>query len=143
MALNKATFKTRAWTALVFCLVMLAGLLLLLLSGMIVTRQVEQQSPDYYYSGFLIQRYTWLTASHFLTAGAVFNFYFRLNPWLTGLFMVLWFPLATIFELIAFPESHNLLGIEIFFHIVFMLPAVIGGYIGRMIRSRNSNPSSN
>jgi phosphatidate cytidylyltransferase len=27
MALNKATFKTRAWTALVFCLVMLAGLL--------------------------------------------------------------------------------------------------------------------
>src|SRR5215207_5642526 len=28
MALNKATFKTRAWTALVFCLVMLAGLLI-------------------------------------------------------------------------------------------------------------------
>ena len=28
MALNTATFKTRAWTALVFCLVMLAGLLI-------------------------------------------------------------------------------------------------------------------
>jgi phosphatidate cytidylyltransferase len=28
MALNKATFKTRAWTSLVFCLVMLGGLLI-------------------------------------------------------------------------------------------------------------------
>ena len=28
MPLNKATFRTRAWTALVFCLVMLAGLLI-------------------------------------------------------------------------------------------------------------------
>ena len=123
---------------LLYLLTMFAGFLLVLLSGLIISRSLLQ-SEEYRYSGFLMQRYSILTGIFFLVGGFFAGYFFRLNHWLTGLFMVIWFPLATFYELIVYPGSHNLLGIEVFFHFVFMLPAVIGSYVGAIAWHRRRN----
>jgi hypothetical protein len=61
---------------------------------------------------------------------------FRLNPWLTGLSLILVFPLTALTEGTVYRGSHNLIPFELGMHFLFALPAIVCAYIGGYIASR-------
>jgi hypothetical protein len=118
-----------------YVLLIFVGLLLLLLSSRI--QHVEPpQAGEYYYSSFLRNNYTFLTASIFLLLGLLIGYYFKLNPWLSGFSLVLIFPIAAFYEATVYRGSHNLIPIELVIYLLFSFPAIAGIYLGRFISHR-------
>ncbi len=105
---------------------------------------IQQAAPaqpgEYFYSAFLRNNYTLLSASLLFAASALISYYLKLNPWLTGICMILIFPLVSIYEASIYRGSHNLIPFEFVIHFLFSLPAVAGAYLGRYISYRASQP---
>ena len=122
-----------------YILLTLAGWMLILYCN---TLQLQPQAvhppsgDDYRYSQFLHSNYTGFTAILFFLTGLLIGYYFRLNPWLSGVFLVLIFPLAVVFEVSIDVTSHNLLPFELIIHFVYALPAIAGAYLGRFLFGR-------
>ncbi len=114
---------------------MFAGLFVMLLSS-ILQQVTPPQAGEYYYSDFLKNNYTVLTACIFFGVGGVVGFYLKVNPWLAGISLVAIFPIAAIYEAIVYRVSHNLIPFELFFHFLFSLPAIAGIYLGRFLLHR-------
>jgi hypothetical protein len=121
-----------------YILMIFAGLLLILLcSALQVTQVATPQFDDgYKYSRFLHTNYTGLTTILFFLTGFLIGYYFRLNPWLSGIFLVLIFPLTIVYEASVDITSHNLLPFELIIHFVYALPAIAGVYVGRFLFGR-------
>jgi hypothetical protein len=85
---------------------------------------------------YLMSNYGLLTTFLFFIAGIVIGYFWGLNPWLSGLFLIAIFPLTSVVEATVYKGSHNLIPFEFLMHFVFALPAIIGVYAGRFILSR-------
>src|SRR6478736_6559449 len=106
------------------------GLLLILLCSMF--QQVEPpEAGEYYYSSFLRNNYTILSASLFLLVGILVGYFFKLNPWLVGLSLILIFPLVSFYEATIYRGSHNLIPFELIVYFLWALPGIAGVYLGR------------
>jgi hypothetical protein len=121
-----------------YLLLIIAGLFLIIISSSSYsTGNAYTPKPgDDYYLSSLLGRYSVLTAILFFIAGLAIGYYWKLNPWLTGMFLISIFPLIVIIELNIYKESHNLLGIEFAAHFIYALPAVVGVYIGKFFFNR-------
>lgn len=114
-----------------------AGLFLIILCS--TMQPVEPlQSGEYFYSGFLRNHYTFLTAFMFFVVGLSVGYYMHLNPWYSGLSLILIFPLVSLYEAFVYRESHHLLPFEFMVHFLFALPAILGVYLGRFVTARTA-----
>ena len=104
-----------------YILLVFTGIILLILCRKIQPTAVRQ-SGEYYYSSFLRNNYTILSASLFLLVGILVGYFFKLNPWLVGLSLILIFPLVSFYEATIYRGSHNLIPFEL---IVYFLWACI------------------
>jgi len=118
-----------------YLLLIIVGLLLILLSSRI-QHVAPPQSGEYYYSSFLKNNYTVLTACIFLIVGLLVGYYFKLNPWLSGISLVLIFPITAFYEATVYRGSHNLMPFELIVYLLWSVPAIAGIYLGRFISHR-------
>jgi hypothetical protein len=118
-----------------YILLIFVGLLLLLVSSKIQPVK-PPEAGEYYYSSFLMNNYTVLTACIFLILGLLIGYYFKLNPWLSGFSLILVFPIAAFYEAIVYKGSHNLIPFEFVIYLLFSFPPVAGIYLGRFISHR-------
>ena len=95
----------------------------------------EHGGTDYYMENFR-NGYNLVTAILFFLTGVAAGLYTRLNPWWTGLSLVLVLPVLAIIESIIFHGSHNLIPFELVMYMIFAFPAIVGVYIGRVIYNR-------
>jgi len=118
-----------------YILLIFVGLLILLLSSRI--QHVEPpQAGEYYYSSFLRNNYTILSACIFLVVGLLIGYYFKLEPLLAGVSLILIFPITAFYESTVYRGSHNLIPFELVVYLLFSLPAIAGIYLGRLISNR-------
>ena len=111
------------------------GILLLILCSTIQHTAVRPPG-EYYYSAFFRNNYTVPGALLFLMAGLLTGYFFKLNPWLSGLSLILIFPLVSFYEAIIYRGSHNLIPFELIIYFLFSLPGVLGVYLGKFISDR-------
>ncbi len=112
-------------------------LLVLIGLGIIVCCSLFQHIPtvtgEYHYSDFLSKNYLTIPAiTIFFIVSIAIGYYWRLNPWLSGLCLFFIFPLTSIIEGNVYRGSHNLIPFEFIGFFIFSLPSVIGVYIGRI-----------
>src|SRR5687768_16709930 len=96
------------------------------------------QYPEYHYSLFLARNYTVLTAVIFFIAGILIGYFLKLNPWLSGICLILVLPVASVCEIVLDSNSHNLFPFELIVYFVFALPPVAGTYFGRFLLKRTT-----
>ena len=125
--------NTGKW--LKYIMMAFAGCLLILLCSAIQETALPQKG-EYYYSGSLRNNYTVLCASLFFILGIGIGYFFRLHPWLSGLSLVLVFPLVSLYEAAVHRGSHNLIPFELVVFFLFALPGVAGVYLGKYIAHR-------
>ena len=71
-----------------------------------------------------------------MVVGIVLGF-IRPRVWLlSGLLTIIVFPIASLFEMIISPTSHNLWPVEFFIYCVFAIPATLGAYIGKRVKNK-------
>lgn len=112
-------------------------LLMLIGPGIIVCCSLFQHiatvQGEYHYSHFLSKNYLTIPAvTIFFLVSIAIGYYWRLNPWLSGLCLLFILPLTSIIEGSVYTGSHNLIPFEFIGFFVFSLPAVIGVYIGKI-----------
>ena len=115
-----------------YLLLIITGTLIILLSTFIQQVPVSIKD-DYYYSTLLRSNFTLPVKIIFFIVGLAAGYFYKLNPWLTGICLVLFFPLTAIIEAIVYPGSHNLIPFEFAYHFWLALPVVAAVYIGRFI----------
>ncbi|WP_162126109.1 hypothetical protein [Flavobacterium phycosphaerae] len=93
---------------------------------------------EYYYTNWLRNNYTFLTAGLFLLAGLAAGYYFKLNPWGIGLCLVLLFPIASFYEMTVYRGSHNLIPFELIIHFLMALPAIAGAFLGKLLNKKRN-----
>jgi len=113
--------------------------LLLIITGLLIIALCStiQKTPpssvgEYHYSSFFKNNYTILTAIIFFIAGIFIGYYLHLNPWLSGICLVLIFYITAVIESIVYRGSHNLIPFEFIMYFVFALPSIIGAYAGHL-----------
>jgi hypothetical protein len=124
-------FMQKIPVAIKYFLLVLIGL------GIIVCCSLFQHIPtvtgEYHYSNFVDKNYLTIPAATiFFIVSIAIGYYWRLNPWLSGLCLFFIFPLTSIIEATVYQGSHNLIPFEFISFFVFSLPSVIGVYIGRI-----------
>jgi hypothetical protein len=112
-----------------------AGLFIIILSST-MQQAAPLQSGEYFYSGFLRNNYTVVTVCMFFVVGLSVGYYLQLNPWFSGLSMILVFPLVSLYEATVYRGSHNLLPLEFVVHFLYALPAILGVYLGRYFNAK-------
>ena len=118
-----------------YILLIFIGLLLVILSSRI-QHVKPPQTGEYYYSSFLRNNYTVFTACIFLIVGLIIGYYFKLNPWLSGISLILIFPITAFYEATVYRGSHNLIPFELVIYLLWSVPAIAGIYLGRFISHR-------
>jgi len=130
MKIPKKISQLRKYILLVFL-----GFLLIFFCSTIQQTSLPQKG-EYYYSSFLRNNYTVLCAFLFFFEGIVVGYIFKLNPWLSRLFLLLIFPLVSFYEATIYRGSHNLIPFELVIYFLFSLPAIAGVYIGKYISNK-------
>lgn len=115
----------------------ITGLAILMLCS--VVRHTDlAPSGEYRFSAFLRDSYGIVGGCLVFLAGLAAGYLLRLNPWLTGLSLVLIFPLTSLYEATVYRGSHNLIPFELAVHFLFALPGISGAYLGRLLWKRLS-----
>ncbi|RZJ31629.1 MAG: hypothetical protein EOO48_01545 [Flavobacterium sp.] len=109
---------------------------LIIIIGSRIQQTGSTKTGEYYYSSFLNNNYTVFTGSLFCVAGILTGYFFKLNPWLAGLALILIFPLVSFYEATVYRGSHNLIPFELVMYFLYSLPAIVGAYLGKIIANR-------
>ena len=125
--MRKSIIQVLKYIVLIF-----AGILLVLFCSTIQHAALSQPG-EYYYSGFLRNNYTVICASLFFIIGIVVGYFFRLNPWFSGLSLIFIYPMVSFYEATVYRGSHNLIPFELVVYFLFSLPGVFGVYLGRYV----------
>jgi hypothetical protein len=103
-------------------------------------QHIATVAGEYHYSHFLMKNYLTIpTATIFFLVSIAIGYYWRLNPWLSGLCFFFIFPLTSIIEETVYVGSHNLIPFEFIGFFIFSLPAVVGVYLGRLLFNKYQN----
>jgi peptidoglycan/LPS O-acetylase OafA/YrhL len=114
---------------------MVAGLLILLICSLIQHVHSPMEG-EYYYSSFFRNNYTLLAKALFFIAGFLAGYFYRLNPWYTGLSLCMVFFVTSIIEATIYKGSHNLIPFEFAIYFILALPVVVAVYIGKFTRKQ-------
>jgi len=120
-----------------YVLLVFTGILLLVLCSTIQHTKARQPG-EYYYSSFLRNNYTVLSACLFLIVGLGIGYFFKLNPWFSGICLILIFPIVRFYEATIYRGSHNLIPLELIVYFLFALPGILGVYLGNFIFKRTA-----
>ena len=120
-----------------YFLLIATGFLILFICSLF-QNSVMPQKGEYYYSEFLRNNYTISAAVVFFIAGIPAGYFLKLNPWLTGICLILIFPVTSLYEATVYKGSHNLIPFEFVIHFLYALPGIIGAYAGGLLFKRYS-----
>lgn len=126
---------------IVYSILPVIGVLILVINSKI--QQTDNPLPgEYYYSNFLRNNYSFISGSLFFLTGVAAGYYFKSNPWITGVSLISIFPIIAMYEATVYRGSHNLIPLELAVHFLFSLPAIIGTFLGKFIQKkfRVNNP---
>jgi hypothetical protein len=115
-----------------YLLLPVIGLLVILVCSIVQHGEAPSQG-EYYYSSFLRNNYTLTAGIIFFIIGLAVGYYLNLNPWLSGLGLVLIFPVTSLAEAIMYKGSHNLIPFELAVHFLYALASIIAVFTGRFI----------
>ena len=87
---------------------------------------------EYFFSTILRDHYSLLTIVLYCIIGFLVGYFFRLNPWISGLCLLLIFPLTSVIEAAVYPGSHNLIPFEFIVFFVWALPSIAAVYVGKI-----------
>lgn len=110
-------------------------------AGVILLASFMQQEPPakegkYFMSSFLHNNITLPVRVVMVCICAAVGYFSRLNPLISAICLIGVVFIAISAEVILYPESHNLLGIEVILYLWYVLPAIIAGYAARWLRTR-------
>ncbi|MNF89453.1 hypothetical protein D3C85_723060 [compost metagenome] len=88
---------------------------------------------EYFLTYFFRYNYTLSIRIIFIVIGLVIGYSSKLNPWLVGLSLIIFFPSASFIEMIKYNDSHNLFPFEFIGYFFYALPVIIAVYLGRFI----------
>lgn len=108
------------------------GVLILVIHSIIQPSNIPLPG-EYFCSNILRSNYSYISGTMFFLAGVVSGYFFKSNPWITGLSLISIFPITALYEATIYRGSHNLIPFELAVHFAFSLPAVLGTYLGRYI----------
>ncbi len=114
-------------------LVIFIGIALIMLSR-IVQKMPMPEEGEYFYSHFFSDAYTRPVMVVFFLVAGLLGFFLELKPWLIGILLISFTLIALLYEMIAYPTSHNLLPADILFFLFKSIPPVGGAYIGYLIK---------
>lgn len=116
------------------------GFLLILLVSIILETPAGPPG-EYHYSKFLRNNYGITAGILFCIAGLAVGYLMELKPWLSGICLILIFPLTTMYEATVYRGSHNLLPFEFLIFAFYALPSLAGAYLGKWlsVRAEKSN----
>jgi hypothetical protein len=135
--MTKKTTYTIAVAASIF------GNLLILLSQQITLRKKLPYSREYLFSGTLLQNYyNFVSIGAIAACAGVISYLTGVRPFHIAVFMVIIFPIITIYEGIAFPSSHNLLPFEIIMYIIMGIPTFVGALVGYRLKNKGNDNSA-
>ena len=120
---------------LLYLIVAALGAGLMLMVGMVAPISAVEQG-EYYLSSMLRKGYNVYTACLFFLTGVAAGYFTRLNPWLTGLALVIVCIVVVFYESFQYRGSHNLLPFELIVYLVYGFPAVVGVYVGRLMYNK-------
>ena len=129
-----------------YVVLIIVGVVLIVLSNVLFgPRVIAKTKPgdEYYFSSLLNNNYRYATTILFFSVGIAVGYFWRLNPWLTGLCLIAIFPLTSITEGTVYKGSHNLIPFEFIIHFVLALPAIIGVYVGKFVLSKTTRLENN
>ena len=113
----------------------LVGLIILFINSKI--KHVELPAPgEYYYSNFLRSNYSYFSGSLFFLTGFLVGYYYKLNPWISGISLISVYPITALIESTIYRGSHNLIPFELIVHFLFSLPGVMGVYLSRFFTKK-------
>jgi hypothetical protein len=115
-----------------YLLLLVAGLIIILCCSLF--QDIDPVVGEYHYSRFLQGNYFTIPAvTIFFIIGLGVGYFWKLNPWLTGLCLFFIFPLTSIIEATVYKGSHNLIPFEFIFFFLFAMPSIVAVYIGSFI----------
>lgn len=119
-----------------YILLFIAGGLILVMNSIIQRTNIPLPG-EYQFSNFLRSNYSYISGSLFFLIGIFSGYYFKSNPWITGISLISIFPIIAMYEATIYRGSHNLIPFEFLVHFLFSLPAVLGTYLGRFLNRRS------
>jgi hypothetical protein len=132
--------------ALKYFFVMIAGIVIIF-AGSIFHANPAPPNGEYFLSEWLRNNFTWPIRIIFCMAGFAIGFFTRLNPFLAGISLSLFFPLIIVYEATVYRGSHNLIPAEILMYMVWSIPAIAGAYAGaylsHLLRQRKKKGYNN
>lgn len=118
-----------------YVLLAVLGAALILACGKLLHVAVPAQG-EYYYSGYLRNCYTAITAIVLLMAGLLIGLFNTVHPLGAGIALISVFPLTAVYEATLYRGSHNLIPFELAVYAFFSVPAIAGALAGRFIKKR-------
>src|SRR5512133_3873959 len=108
--MNSVTTSSTSKTVkrLLYPSLFIIGILILLFCSTIQPAAAPNKG-EYHYSSFIIHNFTYLSNVIFIFTGFFAGYFFRLNPWLSGICLFLIFPLTAMIEGTVYRGSHNLI----------------------------------
>jgi hypothetical protein len=125
--------RVKPFSIIFYFVLFITGILMLFINSKIQQTAIPQPG-EYYYSNFLRNNYSYISGSLLFLTGLISGYYFKSNPWVTGISLIAIFPITAIYEATIYRGSHNLIPLELAVHFLFALPAVIGAYLGRYFK---------
>lgn len=138
MSLRIINISVKTSKRIIYPILILIGVLIILLCSLIQHVPVPIKG-EYYYSSFLRNNYTLLSNICFFITGFLGGYYYKLNPWYSGICLFLIFPSISIIEAVVYKGSHNLIPFEFVFHFLMALPTVIAVYLGGFVNRKIGN----
>ncbi len=118
--------------------------ILILLSLQLILRKDLPYSREYLLSGTLLQNYNnYFGIVAIVTSAGVISYVTGVRPFLIAIFVVIIFPILTIYEGMAYPSSHNLFPFEIVMYIIMGVPPFLGALVGYSLKNKGNNLSPN
>jgi hypothetical protein len=114
---------------------MLAGAAIILLASL-MQQEPPAKEGKYFLSSFLHNNITIPVRVVMACVCAAVGYFSRLNLLLSAICLIGVLFIAIAAEVLIYPESHNLLGIEVILYLWYALPGAIAGYIARWIKSK-------
>lgn len=131
---ERGSYKTNIHRLFLMVALGLAGALIVYLCSLF--QQAVVREGDTYASRYLLDNYTWLVRVALFVAGLAAGFWLRIPPLLSGVGLILVYPVVSIAEAIMYKGSHNLIGIEFIIYLFYALPPLVGAYLGRFLGRR-------
>jgi hypothetical protein len=110
--------------------------LLVLVVAYFIENKPNPPKGEYYWSHLAKDCLTQYVRIVFALIGFLACYFLKLNPWITALSVFVIFPIISLIEATIYRGSHNLIPFEFVIFILWSLPTVAAGYLGKWLMNK-------